>query len=245
MLLQPLLDQLSALGLTGCRTALEAQQHNPQYAELTFEERLALLLEVEGTRRADHRLQRRVKAAHFAVPATIEEVKFSPTRGLDRRRVLDLAQAEWIPRHLNTFVLGPTGSGKTFLTCALGHSVCRQGFNVRYERTSRLLQQLHLAQADGSYAKLLASLARLPLLILDDWLRDPLTTAQARDLLEILDDRYGRTSTLIATQIPVADWHAQIPNPTLADAILDRLVHQAHRLELKGESMRKTRTPLS
>ena len=116
---------------------------------------------------------------------------------------------------------------------------------MRYERTSRLLHQLHLAQADGSYAKLLASLARLPLLILDDWLRDPLTTAQARDVLEILDDRYGRTSTLIATQIPVTAWHARIPDPTLADAILDRLVHQAHRLELKGESMRKTRTPLS
>jgi DNA replication protein DnaC len=181
----------------------------------------------------------------LALPATVEDVKFSPARGLDRRRVLDLAQAAWIPRHLNVFVLGPSGAGKTFLACALGQAVCRQGFNVRYERTSRLLHQLHLAQADGSYAKLLASLARLPLLILDDWLRDPLTTAQARDVLEILDDRYGRTSTLLATQIPVADWHARIPDPTLADAILDRLVHQAHRLELKGESMRKTRSPLS
>ena len=245
MLLQPLLDQLSALGLNGCRAALEAQQQNSQYAELTFEERLGLLLDVECTRRADKRLQRRVKNARFALPATIEDVKFSPTRGLERRRVLDLAQADWISRHLNVFVLGPTGAGKTFLACALGQAVCRQGFNVRYERTSRLLHQLHLAQADGSYAKGLASLARLPLLILDDWLRDPLTAAQARDMLEILDDRYGRTSTLIATQIPVTDWHARIPDPTIADAILDRLVHQAHRLELKGESMRKTRTPLS
>ena len=245
MLLQPLLDQLSALGLNGCRAALEAQQQNSQYAELTFEDRLGLLLDVECTRRADKRLQRRVKNARFALPATIEEVKFSPTRGLERRRVLDLTQADWISRHLNVFVLGPTGAGKTFLACALGQAVCRQGFNVRYERTSRLLHQLHLAQADGSYAKCLASLARLPLLILDDWLRDPLTAAQARDMLEILDDRYGRTSTLIATQIPVTDWHARIPDPTIADAILDRLVHQAHRLELKGESMRKTRTPLS
>ena len=124
MLLQPLLDQLSALGLTGCRTALEAQQHNSQYAELTFEDRLGLLLEVECTRRTDQRLQRRVKAAHFALPATIEEVKFSPARGLDRRRVLELAQAEWIPRDLNTLVLGPTGAGKTFLACALGQAVC-------------------------------------------------------------------------------------------------------------------------
>ncbi len=244
MLLQPLLDQLTALGLNGCRAALEVQQQNSQYAELTFEDRLGLLLEAECTRRADERLQRRVKNARFALPATIEDVKFSPSRGLERRRVLELAQADWIPRHLNVFVLGPTGAGKTFLACALGQAVCRQGFNVSYERTSRLLHQLHLAQADGSYTKLLTSLARLPLLILDDWLRDPLTTAQARDMLEILDDRYGRTSTLIANQIPVTAWHARIPDPTLADAILDRLAHQAHRLELKGESMRKTRPPL-
>jgi len=244
MLIQPVLEQLTTLGLSGVRTALEAQQHNPQYAELTFEERLGLLLEVECTRRADSRLRRHLQAAHFALPATIEELKFPSSRGLDRRRVLELAQAEWIPRHLNTLVLGPTGAGKTFLACALGHAACRQGFTVRYERTSRLLHTLHLAQADGSYAKLLASLARLPLLILDDWLRDPVTRVQARDLLEILDDRYGRTATLIATQIPVADWHARIPDPTLADAILDRLVHNAYRFELKGESMRKTHTPL-
>jgi len=243
MLAQPVLEQLTTLGLTGFRAALEAQHLNAQYTELTFEERLALLLEAECTRRADNRLRRRLQAAHFALPATLEDLNLSPSRGLDRRRVLDLAQAEWIPRHLNVIVLGPTGAGKTFFTCALGQAACRQGFTVRYERTSRLLDALHLAHADGSYAKLLASLARLPLLILDDWLRDPLTRPQARDLLEILDDRYGRTATLIATQIPVADWHARIPDPTLADAILDRLVHNAHRFELKGESMRKTKTP--
>ena len=244
MLTQPVLEQLTRLGLTGCRTALEAQAHNPQYAELTFEERLGLLLEVECTRRADNRLQRRLQDAHFPLPATIEDLNFSSQRGLDRRRVLDLAQAEWVARHLNVFVLGPTGAGKTFLAAALGQAACRQNYSVRYERTSRLLNTLHLARADGSYAKLLASLAHLPLLILDDWLRDPLTPVQARDLLEILDDRYGRAATLIASQIPVADWHAHLPDPTLADAILDRLVHQAHRLELKGESMRKTNTPL-
>jgi DNA replication protein DnaC len=245
MLIQPVLEQLTTLGLSGFRAALEAQQHNPQYAELTFEERLGLLLDVECTRRADSRLRRRLQAAHFALPATIEELKFSASRGLDRRRVLELALAEWIPRHLNVIVLGPTGAGKTYFACAVGQAACRQGFSVRYERTSRLLDALHLAQADGSYAKLLASLARLPLLILDDWLRDPLTHAQARDLLEIFDDRYGRAATLIATQIPVADWHSRIPDPTLADAILDRLVHNAHRFELKGDSMRKTNTPLT
>jgi len=244
MLTQPVHEQLTRLGLTGFRAALEAQHLNAQYTELTFEERLGLLLDVECTRRADNCLRRRLQAAHLALPATLEDLSFSPSRGLDRRRVLELAQAEWIPRHLNVLVLGPTGAGKTYLACAVGQAACRQGFSVRYERTSRLLHTLHLAHADGSYAKLLASLAHLPLLILDDWLRDPLTQAQARDLLEILDDRYGRAATLIATQIPVADWHARIPDPTLADAILDRLVHNAYRFELKGESMRKTNTPL-
>lgn len=245
MLTQPLLDQLTSLGLTGCRTALEAQRQNPQYAELTFEDRLALLVEVECTRRAQNRLHRRVQAAHFAVSATVEALDFSASRGLDRRRVLELAQAEWVARHLNVLVLGPTGAGKTYLACALGHAACRQGFAVRYERTARLLHSLHLAQADGSLAKLLSSLARLPLLILDDWLRDPLTPTQARDLLEVLDDRYGRAATLVATQIPVADWHSRFPEPTLAEAILDRLVHNAYRLELKGDSMRKTHSPLA
>jgi len=244
MLTPSVLEQLTTLGLTGFRAALEAQHLNAQYAELTFEERLGLLLDVECTRRADSRLRRRVQAAHFALPAILEDLSFASRRGLDRRRVLELAQAEWIPRHLNAIVLGPTGAGKTFFACAVGQAACRQGFSVRYERTSRLLDTLHLAHADGSYAKLLASLAHLPLLILDDWLRDPLTHTQARDLLEILDDRYGRAATLIATQIPVADWHSRIPDPTLADAILDRLVHNAYRFELKGDSMRKTNTPL-
>lgn len=244
MLSQPLLEKLTALGLAAFRTALEAQLQNSQYAELTFEERLGLLVDAESTRRTDNRLQRRLRAAHFALTASLEDLDLSPRRGLERRHILDLAQGEWVQRHLNALVLGPTGAGKTYLACTLGAAACAQGFSVRYERTSRLLQALHLAQADGSYAKLLASLARLPLLILDDWLRDPLTPTQARDLLEILDDRYGRVATLVVTQIPVADWHSHLPDPTLADAILDRLVHNAYRLELKGESMRKIHSPL-
>lgn len=244
MLNQPLLDRLTALRLQGFRDALEEQQQSAQYAELSFEDRLGLLVDLEFTRRTNSRLQHQLHAARFACAARVEELDLSPKRGLDRRQVLALAQGDWVQKHLNVLVLGPTGAGKTFLTCALGAAVCAQGFSVRYERTSRLLQALHLAHADGSYAKLLASLARLPLLILDDWLRDPLTPAQARDLLEVLDDRYGRTATLIATQIPVADWHSQIPDPTLADSILDRLVHNAHRLQLKGESMRKLKSPL-
>jgi DNA replication protein DnaC len=244
MLNQPLLDRLTALRLKGFRDALEEQQRSAQYADLSFEDRLGLLVDFEFTRRTNHRLQRQLHTARFACAARMEELDLSPKRGLDRRQVLELAQGDWVQHHLNVLVLGPTGAGKTYLACALGAAACARGFSVRYDRTSRLLQSLHLARADGSYAKLLASLARLPLLILDDWLRDPLTPAQARDLLEVLDDRYGRTATLIATQIPVADWHSQIPDPTLADSILDRLVHNAHRLQLKGESMRKLKSPL-
>ena len=244
MLIQPLLDKLTQLRLPGIRSGLEEQLQNPQYAELSFEDRLGLLVDLECTRRADNSLRRRIKTARFTLPATIEDLDLSPARGLERSLILELAQGEWIRRHLNILVLGPTGAGKSYMACALGHAACRQGFSVRYQRTSRLLHEIMLSHADGSYPKLLTKLARVQLLIFDDWLRDPLTPSQARDLLEILDDRYGRSSTLVATQIPVEDWHAQFPDPTLGDAILDRLVHNAYRLQLKGESMRKRHSPL-
>ena len=244
MLIQPLLDKLTQLRLPGIRAGLEEQLQNPQYAELSFEDRLGLLVDLECTRRADNSLRRRIKTARFTLPATIEDLDLSPARGLERSLILELAQGEWIRRHLNILVLGPTGAGKSYMACALGHAACRQGFSVRYQRTSRLLHEIMLSHADGSYPKLLTKLARMQLLIFDDWLRDPLTPSQARDLLEVLDDRYGRSSTLVATQIPVEDWHAQFPDPTLGDAILDRLVHNSYRLDLKGESMRKAYSPL-
>jgi DNA replication protein DnaC len=244
MLTQPLLDKLSQLSLTGCRAALEEQLHSPHYADLSFEERLGLLLDRETTRRANNRLHRRVGAAHFPLAATMEALDLSASRGLQRAQVLQLAQSEWVQHHLNLLVLGPTGVGKTFLACALGRAACQAGYHVRYERTSRLLQSLELAHADGSYPLLLRTLARTHLLILDDWLRDPLARSQAKDLLEILDDRYGRTATLVVTQLPVTEWHSRIPDPTLADAILDRLIHSAYRLELQGESMRKVHSLL-
>ena len=265
MLIQPLLDKLTQLRLPGIRAGLEEQLQNPQYAELSFEDRLGLLVDLECTRRADNSLRRRIKTARFTLPAVIEDLDLSPARGLDRGLILELAQGEWIRRHLNILVLGPTGAGtpaphlrcaagagESYMACALGHAASRRtlgrcaarAFSVRYQRTSRLLHEIMLSHADGSYPKLLTKLARVQLLIFDDWLRDPLTPSQARDLLEILDDRYGRSSTLVATQIPVEDWHAQFPDPTLGDAILDRLVHNAYRLELKGESMRKTHSLL-
>ncbi|OEU73795.1 MAG: AAA family ATPase, partial [Desulfuromonadales bacterium C00003107] len=195
MLIQPLLDKLTQLRLPGIRSGLEEQLQNPQYAELSFEDRLGLLVDLECTRRADNSLHRRIKTARFTLPATIEDLDLSPARGLDRGLILELAQGEWIRRHLNILVLGPTGAGKSYMACALGHAACRQGFSVRYQRTSRLLHEIMLSHADGSYPKLLTKLARVQLLIFDDWLRDPLTPSQARDLLEILDDRYGQSST--------------------------------------------------
>lgn len=245
MLNQPLLEKLTRLRLPGFRAGLEEQWENPQYAELTFEDRLGLLVDLECTQREDRSLQRHIKAARFALPATLEDLDLSRSRGLDRSFILELAQGEWVRRHLNVLVLGPTGAGKSYLACALGQAACRQAFSVRYHRTSRLLHEVMLSHADGSFPKLLGSLARVPLLILDDWLRDPLSASQARDLLEIVDDRYGRASTLLATQVPLQDWHARFPDPTLADAILDRIVHNAYRLELRGGSMRKARSALA
>ncbi len=244
MLTQPLLDKLTLLRLPGFRAELEEQLRNPHYADLPFEDRLGLLVDYECTCRDSHRLQRGLKAARLQLPATIEDLDLSPSRGVDRRLILQLAQGDWITQHLNTLILGPTGVGKTFLACALAHSACRHDITVRYHRTSRLLHQTAMAHADGSYPKLLHALARVPLLILDDWLRDPLTRSQSQDLLEILDDRYDRSSTIVVTQVPIAEWHARFPDPTVGDAVLDRLIHNAYRLELRGESRRKTNASL-
>lgn len=236
-----LFDQLLKLRLPAFREGLREQQANPKYAELTFEERLALLVDQECIRRRNNRIRRASHTAAFPLQATLEDLDLSPERGLDRRQVLELGQCAWIGNHLNILVLGPTGGGKSFLACSLGTAAIRLGYSVRYFRTSRLLHALGQARQEAAYPSFLRSLARTDLLILDDWLRDEITPANAQDILEVLDDRYGQASTIVASQMPVTDWFAQIPNPTLADAILDRLVHNAYRLQLVGESQRKLR----
>ncbi len=238
---QPLFDKLLQLRLPAFREGLRQQRSNPQYAELSFEERLSLLVDQECTRRRDNRIRRCLRAAAFPLQATLEDLDLTPERGLERRLVLELGQCGWVGSHHNLIVLGPTGGGKTFLACAYGTAAIRMGFSVRYFHTARLLHALGLARQDGSYPTLLRSLARTDLLVLDDWMRDALTLPNAQDLLEVLDDRYGQAATLIAAQVPVADWLLRIPDPTLADAILDRLVHNAFRLQLEGESQRKLR----
>jgi DNA replication protein DnaC len=241
MLNQALFDKLIQLRLPAFRTGLQEQQSNAKYAELSFEERLAILVDLECTRRHSNRIRRLIKAAEFPFPSAVEDLDLSPERGLSRAFVLELAQCAWVQNHLNLLVLGPTGSGKTYLACALATSACRSRFSVRYFRTSRLLHRLTLARQDTSYHSLLHSLARADLVVLDDWMRDAISVPNAQDLLELLDDRFGRSSTLIASQVPIQDWHSRIPDPTLADAVLDRLIHNAHRLNLEGESQRKLR----
>lgn len=241
MISQTLLDKLLELRLTAFREGLREQSANPHYADLSFEERLLLLVELECTQRSGSRIKRRLKLAEFPMPAAIEDLDFSPERGLDRRLILEVAQCNWVDKALNILILGATGTGKSFLASSLGVAACRLGYSVRYVRTSRFLHSLAQARQDGSYLNFLRSLNKTDVLILDDWMRDPIQLTAAQDLWEVFDDRFGKTATLIVSQVPVADWHARFPDPTLADAILDRTIHNAYRLSLLGDSQRKLR----
>ena len=241
MISQTLLDKLLELRLTTFREGLRVQSSNPLYADLSFEERLLLLVELECTHRSASRIKRRLKLAEFPMSATIEDLDFSPERGLDRRLILELALCNWVDKALNILILGATGTGKSFLASSLGVAACRLGFSVRYVRTSRFLHSLTQARQDGSYLNFLRSLNKTDVLILDDWMRDPIPLSAAQDLLEVFDDRFGKSATLIVSQVPVADWHPRFPDPTLADALLDRTIHNAYRLSLLGDSQRKLR----
>jgi len=245
MLYQPIMDKLFALKLSGMLEGLREQMESPQYKRLSFDERFGLLLDREWDLRQNRKLHRRMRQARFRESAVMEDLEISAKRGLDRQQVLYLSECKWIREKLNTVITGPTGAGKTYLACALGNAACRNGLTVRYFQLARLLETLKLAHADGSYPKLLDNIAKCQLLILDDWLRNRLTETQTSDILEIFEDRYNHGSIMVVTQIPVAAWHEQFANPTLADAIMDRIVHNAYRLELKGESMRKRRSSLT
>ena len=245
MLTHPTVDKLHQLRCAGMAKALAEQLGSTEVTALSFEERLGLIVDRELTERHSRQLTNRLRRARLRHAACIEDIDFRQPRGLDRDLVLALADARWLRDRLNVLITGPAGVGKTWIACALAHSACRNGYSTSYRRLPRLLTELAIARADGRYAKLLASLAKTALLVIDDWGVSKLSAENRRDLLEIVEDRHGLRSTIVTSQLPVAKWHAVIADPTLADAILDRLVHNAYQLNLKGESMRKSRAPLT
>jgi DNA replication protein DnaC len=237
MLIQQTLDKLEAMGLSGMVQALRQQTEQSQYLELSFEERLGMLVDRESEMREDRRLQLRLKAAKLRQTVSVEEIDFKAPRGLDRSLVLSLAQASWVQARHNLLVTGPTGCGKSFLACALAHAAIRRGHTALYVRAPRLLIDMQLARGDGRYPRLLATLAKVGLLVIDDFLTSSVSADQAKDLIEVIDDRNQIRSTAVVSQLPVESWHKALADPTLADAIMDRLVHNAHRIALKGESI--------
>jgi DNA replication protein DnaC len=239
MLAHPTQERLLALGLAGMARAFDDQRRQPDVGALSFEERFALLLDRETMERQNKRLVTRLRFAALRQDAVVEDVDLRAPRGLDRALFQKLAAGDWIERKQNLLIIGPTGVGKSWLACALGHKACRDDRPVVYYRVPRLLEMLALARGDGRYDRLLKTIGRVQLLILDDWGLAPLTAEQRRDLLEIVDDRHNRGSIIVTSQLPVDHWHEVIGDPTIADAVLDRLVHNAHRLLLKGESLRK------
>lgn len=240
MLISPTLDKLQALSLGGMARAFTEQLESPDYQELSFEERLGLLVDREAQDRENRRLARRLKAARLRSDAVIEDLDFRTPRGLDRATILGLAESHWVEAHRNVLVTGPTGVGKTFLACALAQAAIRRGHTALYLRLPRLLDELVLARADGRLPRLMTAWAKVGVLVLDDLGLQPVPPARAADLLEVIEDRAGLRSTIVTSQLPVGHWHEALGEPTIADAILDRLVHNAYRLELTGASMRRS-----
>jgi len=245
MLLHPTLEKLTTMRFTGMAAALDEQMQMDGLDDMAFEERLGLLLDREQAVRETRRMKTRLRKAKLRQQGSVEDIDFRHPRGLDKSLVVRLADCQWIRKHNNLIITGPTGVGKSYLACAFAEKACREGFSALYLRTTKLFEDLSLAKGDGRYLKLLSSYAKTDLLVLDDYGLLELNQEQRHDLLEILEDRHGLKSTLVTSQLPVEHWHEQIGDPTLADAILDRLVHSAHKIKLKGESMRKKKANLT
>lgn len=242
MLIEQTLEKMNVMKLSGMAEGLRQQLGSAEHVKLAFDDRLGLLVDAEWVAREQRKLAKRLRAAKLRYPASIEDVDFKHPRGLDRQQVLSLSNGGFVQSRHNLVITGPTGVGKSYLACAFVERACRLGYKASYVRLPRLLQQLAVGRGDGSYARVLDRLARLDLLAIDDWLLAPLRDTERRDLVEVIEDRSERVSTLIASQLPTKDWHASIGDPNLADAICDRLLHNAHRIELKGASKRRTKT---
>jgi len=245
MLINQTLEALRGLKLVAMAQALEEQLQNAATFDLSFEERIGLLVMKEITDRENRRLQRLLKAARLKQAACLEDIDYRHPRGLDKSLMATLGAGDWVRRGANLHLVGPTGTGKSWLACALGNQACRQGLSVKYERVPRLLENLRIAHADGSFGKKLLQLTKTDLLILDDFGIKPLARGERHDLLEVIEDRHGTRSTLVTSQLPISLWHEYLGEPTVADAVLDRLMHNAFRIELKGESLRRTKTDLT
>jgi len=242
MLNQPTLDKLCAMRMRGMAEALQQQMQEPDIHQLSFEERLGLLIDRQWDWRQNRALERRLRSARLEGPACVEDIDYRTPRGLDRAVVRSLTlQSAWVEAHRNLFLVGSTGIGKTWLARAIAQKACRDGYSAMFLKAAELFRDLAASRADGSHSKHLYQLGRVDLLIVDDWAMAPMTEAERRDFLEICDARYQAHSTLLTSQLPVESWHAQIGDPTIADSILDRLVHNAHRIDLEGESMRRNR----
>ncbi len=239
MLIIPIEDKLRTLRLHGMLKSFHEQMESADYAQLGFEERLSLMVDREITEQENRRLKSRLKRAKLRQQACMENIDYRHPRGLDKSLMTSLGQCKWIKEHLNVLITGPCGTGKSFIGCALAHRACLLGYTARYVRAVRMFEDIALARGDGRYLKLMNSFAKVNLLVIDDWGLSTLTDQERRDLLEIVEDRHNVQSTVITSQFPVKHWHETIGNPTLADAILDRLIHNAYTINLKGESMRK------
>ena len=244
MLTNPTMNKLQEMRFYGMAKAY-AEQMQTDVENLSFDERFALLVDREMLDRESRRLKTRLRKAKLRQAAAMEDIDYKQPRGLNKSLLLKLSDCKWIKEHHNILIVGPTGTGKTYLACALAHKACLQGFSSHYTRVSRLMPELIIARGDGSFSKRLANLAKTDVLVLDDWGLITLAAEHRRDLLEILDDRHGRKSTIVTSQLPIKLWHEAINDSTLADAILDRLIHNAYRIELKGESMRKIKSTLT
>lgn len=243
MLNQQTITKLNVMRLNGMAEAFRAQLEQPAMAGLSFEERFAMLVDSQWTYKENRALNRRLRNSRLKNTATVEDIDYQAQRGLDRALLRSLsADSDWVRQHQNILLSGPTGVGKSWLGCALAHKACRDGYTAYYARASQLFRELALAHADGSFGRFIRRLAQTDVLVVDDFAMAPLSEFERRDFLEICDDRYQTRSTVLTSQLPVAKWHAQIGDPTIADSILDRLVHNAHRIELKGDSLRRNRS---